>query len=171
MKKIKLLIILFLASFQIQAMSNEKNDAILLSNGNIISGHIVKFGKNFFKIKTSNDLLKITNNDVVMVSVGQDMTDFEKLSLGELDGKRYAKRKGGNIVLGFFTGLIGTGIVYLTSSQYPSLEAMNGPNKAIIDDPVYLRGYEKGAKSKSGGNALIGTAAWVALLIIAAAGA
>ena len=64
-----------------------------------------------------------------MVSVGQDMTDFEKLSLGELDGKRYAKRKGGNIVLGFFTGLIGTGIVYLTSSQYPSLEAMNGPNK------------------------------------------
>ena len=47
---------------------------------------------------------------------------------------------------------------------------MNGPNKAIVDDPVYLKGFEKGARAKSGGNALIGTAAWVALVLVAAAG-
>ena len=151
-------------------MSNEKDDAILLKNGNIISGHIMKFGRNSIKIKTSDNLIKILNDDITIITVGQELSDFEKLSLGELDGKRYAKRKGGNIVLGFFTGLIGTGIVYLTSSQYPSFEAMNGPNKAIVDDPVYLKGFEKGARAKSGGNALIGTAAWVALVLLAAAG-
>lgn len=166
----KLMLIIFLAGLQVQAMSNEKDDAILLKNGNIISGHIMKFGRNSIKIKTSDNLIKILNDDITIITVGQELSDFEKLSLGELDGKRYAKRKGGNIVLGFFTGLIGTGIVYLTSSQYPSFEAMNGPNKAIVDDPVYLKGFEKGARAKSGGNALIGTAAWVALVLVAAAG-
>lgn len=166
----KLMLIIFLAGLQVQAMSNEKDDAILLKNGNIISGHIMKFGRNSIKIKTSDNLIKILNDDITIITVGQELSDFEKLSLGELDGKRYAKRKGGNIVLGFFTGLIGTGIVYLTSSQYPSFEAMNGPNKAIVDDPVYLKGFEKGARAKSGGNALIGTAAWVALVLLAAAG-
>ena len=164
------MLIIFLAGLQVQAMSNEKDDAILLKNGNIISGHIMKFGRNSIKIKTSDNLIKILNDDITIITVGQELSDFEKLSLGELDGKRYAKRKGGNIVLGFFTGLIGTGIVYLTSSQYPSFEAMNGPNKAIVDDPVYLKGFEKGARAKSGGNALIGTAAWVALVLVAAAG-
>ena len=164
------MLIIFLAGLQVQAMSNEKDDAILLKNGNIISGHIMKFGRNSIKIKTSDNLIKILNDDITIITVGQELSDFEKLSLGELDGKRYAKRKGGNIVLGFFTGLIGTGIVYLTSSQYPSFEAMNGPNKAIVDDPVYLKGFEKGARAKSGGNALIGTAAWVALVLLAAAG-
>ena len=166
----KLMLIIFLAGLQVQAMSNEKDDAILLKNGNIISGHIMKFGRNSIKIKTSDNLIKILNDDITIITVGQELSDFEKLSLGELDGKRYAKWKGGNIVLGFFTGLIGTGIVYLTSSQYPSFEAMNGPNKAIVDDPVYLKGFEKGARAKSGGNALIGTAAWVALVLLAAAG-
>ena len=166
----KLMLIIFLAGLQVQAMSNEKDDAILLKNGNIISGHIMKFGRNSIKIKTSDNLIKTLNDDITIITVGQELSDFEKLSLGELDGKRYAKRKGGNIVLGFFTGLIGTGIVYLTSSQYPSFEAMNGPNKAIVDDPVYLKGFEKGARAKSGGNALIGTAAWVALVLLAAAG-
>lgn len=161
----KLMLIIFLAGLQVQAMSNEKDDAILLKNGNIISGHIMKFGRNSIKIKTSDNLIKILNDDITIITVGQELSDFEKLSLGELDGKRYAKRKGGNIVLGFFTGLIGTGIVYLTSSQYPSFEAMNGPNKAIVDDPVYLKGFEKGARAKSGGNALIGTAALVALVL------
>ena len=148
----KLMLIIFLAGLQVQAMSNEKDDAILLKNGNIISGHIMKFGRNSIKIKTSDNLIKILNDDITIITVGQELSDFEKLSLGELDGKRYAKRKGGNIVLGFFTGLIGTGIVYLTSSQYPSFEAMNGPNKAIVDDPVYLKGFEKGARALPAGH-------------------
>ena len=162
----KFMLIIFLAGLQVQAMSNEKDDAILLKNGNIISGHIMKFGRNSIKIKNSDNLIKILNDDITIITVGHELSDFEKLSLGELDGKRYAKRKGGNIVLGFFTGLIGTGIVYLTSSQYPSFEAMNGPNKAIVDDPVYLKGFEKGARAKSGGNALIGTAAFLAFLLV-----
>ena len=171
MKKNNFLFIALFAFLSIQLHANN-NDRIIKSNGDVISGEIIKLGNSHFKIKINeNKVVRVSNYDVVMVSFAQELSDFEKMKLGELDGKRYAKRKGGNIALGFFTGLIGTGIVYLTSSQYPGFEAMNGSNKAIVGDPAYIEGYEKGAKAKSGGNALIGTAAWVLLLLLATAGA
>ncbi|MEK9566975.1 MAG: hypothetical protein VW125_07695, partial [Flavobacteriaceae bacterium] len=119
-----------------------------------------------FKIKTSNDIIKIHNYDVEIVSFAQELSDFEKTQLGKLDGRRYAKRKGGNIVLGFLTGLIGTGLVYLSSAQQPSYEAMLGENKKYKDDPYYLDGYRKGARAKSTESALIGTLGFWALLVI-----
>ena len=110
--------------------------------------------------------IRIKNSEVSYVVIGQELSAMEKMSLGELDGKRYAKRAGGNVILGFFTGLIGSGIVYLTSNQTPSFEAMAGPNKAIVNDAMYVNGYIKGAKNKSTQNALIGTIGWVVLLLL-----
>ncbi len=137
------------------------NDRIILKDGTIIKGEIVKFGSNSFRIINNEGKVKVKNDNVSIISFSQDLTDAEKYRLGVLDGKRYAKRKGGNIVVGILFGLIGTGVVYLTSSQYPSFEASVGANKAIVGDPAYVAGYEKGARQRSGSNALIGTAAWV----------
>ena len=145
-------------------------DAIQLDNGMVITGEISKFGSNSFTIATLDGDVKVANNRVNVVVVGQDMTDIEKYRLGKLDGKRYAKNKGGNFAVGFFFGLIGAGVVYLTADQMPSYEAAMGPNKAIVNDANYMRGYEKGAQAKSGGNALLGTAVWVGLIILAAVG-
>ena len=102
----------------------------------------------------------------MIIGFNQELAPAEKYRLGILDGKRFAENKGGNIALGFFTGLIGTLVVYLTSEQMPSYQAMNGPNKAIVNDMDYVRGYEKGARQKSGGNALIGTGILVAAAIL-----
>ena len=143
-----------------------KNDYIALNDGTIIQGEIVKFGSNSFRIINNEGKIKINNDDISIISFGQELTDEEKYRLGILDGKRYAKRKGGNVLLGFFFGLLGTGIVYLTSSQYPTFEASIGSNKTIIGDSAYVAGFEKGARQRSGGNALIGTAAWVVLVAV-----
>lgn len=143
-------------------------DYLVLQSGEVYKGEIVKFGTNSFKIEDeSGKISEIKNIDVNLVALGQDLTAIEKYNLGVLDGKRYAQNKGGNLALGFFTGIIGTGIVYLTSDQVPSPSAQLGPNKLIVNDPDYSRGYSKGAKSKSGGNALIGTIIWIGLLLIA----
>lgn len=147
-------------------------DFILLNSGEVVQGEIVKFGSTFFTIEKENgSSLKIHNEEVNLVAVSQEMTSGEKYRLGILDGKRYAKNKGGNFAIGLFFGLIGTAIVYVSSDQMPSYEAMNGSNKALVNEVDYLRGYEKGAKAKSGGKALIGTLISVGILIIANASA
>ena len=147
--------------------STINEDIIVLNTGKTLKGHIVKFGSNSFKLTTINGEIKVPNNEVVLVGIGQDMSDMEKFRLGQLDGKRYAKNKFGNLAVGFFFGLLGTAAVYLTSEQAPSFEAMAGPNKTIVNDANYIMGYEKGAKSKSGRQALIGAIAWLTLVIIA----
>jgi hypothetical protein len=150
----------------------EYQDYILLNSGEVVRGEIVKFGSTFFTIEKENgSTLKIHNEDVNLVAVSQEMTSGEKYRLGILDGKRYAKNKGGNFAIGLFFGLIGTAIVYVSSDQMPSYEAMNGSNKALVNEVDYLRGYEKGAKAKSGGKALIGTLISVGILIIVNASA
>jgi len=146
-------------------------DAILLEDGTFIKGEITKIGKNYFKIYNGEETLKISNDNVTLVSFAQELKDMEKYQLGILDGKRYAKNKGGNLLIGMFFGLIGTGIVYIASDQYPSAEASIGPNKTILNDANYIRGYSKGAKSKSGGQALIGTGIYLGLILIALSGA
>jgi len=142
-------------------------DVLLLTSGEVIKGEIVKFGKNSFKVESiDKNLIKVENKEVAMVAVAQDMTSGEKYRLGMLDGKRYAINKGGNFAVGFFAGLIGTAIVYVSSEQMPSNNAINGSNKAIVDDANYLLGYSKGAKSKAGKNALLGTLSSVVLVLI-----
>lgn len=166
MKKALLtLIIVFSAVFAVSAENNK--DFFLLKSGEIIEGEIVKFGANSFKVETSEGLIRINNMDVNLVAVNQDMTPGEKMRLGILDGKRYAKNKGGNLAVGLFFGLIGTAVVYIASDQMPSWEASTGPNKAIVNDSDYMAGYSKGAKSKSGGQALIGSLVWIGLLLAA----
>lgn len=145
---------------------NPNKDYIALNNGDIIQGEIVKLLPNSFKIITGDGEIKIKNKDVVIVGFNQELTPAEKYRLGILDGKRYAENKGGNLAIGFFFSLVGTLIVYVTSEQIPGYQAMSGPNKAIVNDMDYVRGYEKGARQKSGGNALIGTGILVAAAII-----
>lgn len=145
---------------------NPNKDYIALNNGDIIQGEIIKLLPNSFKIMTDEGKFKIKNKDVLIVGFNQELTQAEKYRLGILDGKRFAENKGGNLALGFLTGLIGTLIVYVTSEQMPGYQAMNGPNKAVVNDMEYVRGYEKGARQKSGGQALIGTGILVAAAII-----
>jgi len=172
MKKIILLsIFIILVSSPAWATNEIDNnpsteDIIIINNGMAIKGHIIKFGNNSFKVDTSEGLIKVSNNDVVIISIGQDLTDMEKFRLGKLDGKRYAKNKVGNWATGFFFSILGTGIVYLTSNQLPSYKAMLGANKPIVDDMNYIMGYEKGAKNTSGSMALYGTLTWLILLLL-----
>ena len=163
------LVLLIISTSSVYANSKSRDtDFLLLTNGQIVTGEIVKFGSNTFKVKTSDGFVQVKNADVSLVAIGQELTSGEKMKLGILDGKRYAKNKGGNLAVGFFFGLIGTAIVYASSDQMPSYKATEGPNKALVDDANYLLGYSKGAKKKSGGNALIGAAISFGLFAIIA---
>ena len=148
------------------SFSSFANDKILLTDGSIVEGEITRFGKNRFVVETEFGRKVVLNSLVSLVAVDQEMSESEKYQLGVLDGKRYAKNKGGNFAVGFFFSLLGTAVVYLTSDQYPSMEASLGPNKEIIGDASYMNGYNKGATSKSGGSALTGSLVWIALLLL-----
>ncbi len=138
-------------------------DVVILANGESIQGEIVKFSTNSLKIKNDDGILKIKNNEIGLIALAQELTAAEKYQLGILDGKRYALNKGGNLAVGFFFGLIGTAVVYVSSDQLPSYQAANGAQKAIANDINYIQGYEKGARSKSGSQALIGNGILVLL--------
>tara|TARA_B100001059_G_C17715539_1_gene517777 strand:+ start:380 stop:925 length:546 start_codon:yes stop_codon:yes gene_type:complete len=157
-----------LYAFNFNKIINSNKDYIQLKNGNIIQGEIIKIGSNSFKILTDDGKVKIKNNEVVIAGFNQELLPVEKYRLGVLDGKRYAQNQNGNLALGFLTGPLGVIIVYLTSEQMPALDAINSTNKAIVDDMDYVQGYEKGARQKSGGKALLGSAiaAAAAALII-----
>ena len=166
-------LMMMLGNAPVWAMAGKSNvktfaeDVVVLSDGSKITGSITKFGFSSVKIRVAGETIKVKNDDIGLIAVGKELSETEKYRLGVLDGKRYAENKGGNLAVGFFFGIIGTAVVYLTSEQSPSFKAIAGPNKAVVDDINYLRGYEKGAKAKSGGQALIGTAIWTGLLIIA----
>ena len=156
----------FVAVALMMSLSALANDKILMTDGSIVEGEITRFGKNRFIVETESGREVVLNSLVHLVAVDQDLSDMEKYQLGVLDGKRYAKNKGGNFAVGFFFSLLGTAVVYLTSDQYPSYEASLGPNKEILDDANYVNGYNKGAKSKSGGSAATGALIWIALLLL-----
>ena len=138
-------------------------DVVILANGESIQGEIVKFSANSLKIKNDHGIVKIKNNEIGLIALAQELTAAEKYQLGILDGKRYALNKGGNLAVGFFFGLIGTAVVYVSSDQLPSYQAANGAQKAIANDINYIQGYEKGARSRSGSQALIGNGILVLL--------
>lgn len=153
------LILLFSNSTLIWAKpldSNDKSDVLITTNGVVHKGKIVKFSVNSIKIRNANGLTKIKNNYISIIGINQELTAAEKYQLGILDGKRYAKNKGGNLAVGFFLGLIGTAIVYLSSEQLPSQSLVSNENNLIVNDIYYIRGYEKGSRKKSATNALLG---------------
>ncbi|MAJ38383.1 MAG: hypothetical protein CMC19_10855 [Flavobacteriaceae bacterium] len=161
-------ILCFVFTLQLSAMDDFEvkepiTDVVILANGESIQGEIVKFSANSLKIKNDDGILKIKNNEIGLIALAQELTAAEKYQLGILDGKRYALNKGGNLAVGFFFGLIGTAVVYVSSDQLPSYQAANGAQKAIANDINYIQGYEKGARSKSGSQALIGNGILVLL--------
>ena len=135
---------------------DKKNDLLVTIDGTIHEGEIVSFSNNSVKIRNVDGLIKVKNKQISIIGINQELTAAEKYQLGILDGKRYAKNKGGNLAVGFFLGLIGTAVVYLSSEQLPSDSTMVGDNKLIIDDIYYIRGYEKGSRKKSTSNAFLG---------------
>lgn len=135
---------------------NDVSDVLVTTDGVVHKGEIVKFSVNSVKIRNANGLTKIKNNRISIIGINQELTDAEKYQLGILDGKRYAKNKGGNIAVGFFLGLIGTAVVYLSSEQLPSQSLVSNENNLIANDIYYIRGYEKGSRKKSTTNALLG---------------
>lgn len=153
------LVLLFSNSTLIWAKSlnlNDASDVLVTTNGVVQKGEIVKFSVNSVKIRNANGLTKIKNNRISIIGINQELTDAEKYQLGILDGKRYAKNKGGNLAVGFFLGLIGTAVVYLSSEQLPSQSLASNKNNLIVNDIYYIRGYEKGSRKKSTTNALLG---------------
>lgn len=174
--------LIFMTSTAISTASSSKDehlqDVILLNTGELIKGEIVHFGSNSFKIETLSGTKRIKNNTVSIVAIGQELTSLEKMKLGKLDGKRYAKNKAGNFAIGFASGLFAiptSGIsliapaaaIYITSDQLPGFEAQNGSNKAIVNDENYIVGYTKGVKSKSTVLAVFGGIGGAVLSIIA----
>ena len=135
---------------------NDVSDVLVTTDGVVHKGEIVKFSVNSVKIRNANGLTKIKNNRISIIGINQELTDAEKYQLGILDGKRYAKNKGGNLAVGFFLGLIGTAVVYLSSEQLPSQSLVSNENNLIANDIYYIRGYEKGSRKKSTTNALLG---------------
>ena len=135
---------------------NDTSDVLVTTDGVVHKGEIVKFSVNSVKIRNANGLTKIKNNRISIIGINQELTDAEKYQLGILDGKRYAKNKGGNLAVGFFLGLIGTSVVYLSSEQLPSQFLVSNENNLIANDIYYIRGYEKGSRKKSTTNALLG---------------
>lgn len=135
---------------------NDVSDVLVTTDGAVHKGEIVKFSVNSVKIRNANGLTKIKNNRISIIGINQELTDAEKYQLGILDGKRYAKNKGGNLAVGFFLGLIGTAVVYLSSEQLPSQSLVSNENNLIVNDIYYIRGYEKGSRKKSTTNALLG---------------
>ena len=154
---------LVLINFKVKGAENPAKDidpfgdVVLIIDGNSIYGEIIEISKNSIKIKNENGVTKIKNNNIALIGVSQELSSAEKYRLGILDGKRYAKNKGGNFAVGFFFGLIGTAVVYASSDQIPSYDAMINNDNIVTNDVFYLQGYSKGARKKSGGMALFGT--------------
>ena len=153
-------------NYAIRSNAETGYDYIALKDGTIIKGDIVKFAANSFRIITDEGKIRVNNKDVVIAGFSQELTQAERYALGRLDGKRYAENQLGNMLVGFLFPLLGTVVVYLTSDQSPSFEALAGPNQAVVNDINYIRGYEKGASAKSGGNALIGAVISIAAAIL-----
>ena len=89
MKKLILILLITFSNF-ISA-----NDVILINDGSIIQGEILKFANNRLMIQTNEGTEVIKNSQINLIAISQNLTEQEKFQLGKLDGKRYAKNKGG----------------------------------------------------------------------------
>lgn len=144
-----------------------KKDFIFLQSGDVLEGDIKKMKKNSFVIEiSSNDYVKVKNENVGLVAFSDSLTERELYRLGELDGKRFATGTGANFMVGFVFGIIGTAIVYASAGQEPSKKVKQGRKSNIVDDINYREGYERGSNRKSGNSALSGTVSSLAILIV-----
>lgn len=145
-----------------------KKDFIFLQNGDVLEGDIKKMKKNSFVIEiSSNDYVKVKNENVGIVAFSDSLTERELYRLGELDGKRFATGQGANFMVGFVFGIIGTAIVYGSGGQEPSKKVKQGRDSNIIEDINYREGYARGSSRTSGSSALTGTIVSLAGLLIA----
>lgn len=132
-------------------------DFIILTNGDLVRGEIIRISNNKITLKDEKGRRRISTAEVGLVSFQEELSELEKFKLGELDGRRFATNSAGNFAIGALFGVVGAAIVYSTAEQTPTFMLYNGPNKGIVDDASYLRGYAKGSRIASGESALIGS--------------
>ncbi len=169
--KRKIIAIILLLSFSMSFAKNiadtkilkdsttPKSDVIVLVNGEHLKGEIVKMTKNaFVLLNENNEKVKIKNDDVLLVGFAQEISAYEKYQLGLLDGKRANKKRDfGNALVGVLLGIIGAGIVYISSNKIPFEADVLPENVKLINDFNYQQGFKKGAKKQAGNAALVGT--------------
>ena len=168
----KFILFISLLAYGLTFANTSTFDYIYLENGDLVQGHIVKIGSKRIKIKIDEKNHSINHRDELGVVFGQEPTSEEKYKLGKLDGKRFAKNQTGNLLFGtvsLITGGLPILIIYATSRQSPHNDGITEENKLIIDDEHYLRGYKRGAKSKSTWEAVKGGLIGAGALFLVAA--
>ena len=90
----------------------------------------------------------------------------ELYRMGRQDGAQYYGG-GGAFAGGFFAAptLIGPLIIMAVP---PPLDSPRNPNRALLDDPDYRKGYKKAAHGKKAGHVLVGMITGLAALFVAA---
>ena len=88
--------------------------------------------------------------------------------IGVMDAHNFHRKDGEHIVLGIFTGVFGV-IGSALSSPKPNknnIVVNYSHHKDLLNDPQYVRGYKKTAAGKNTGNAALGWATWLLILLI-----
>lgn len=108
-----------------------------------------------------------TKDNSASNSNSSSASNFEK---GKTDAQLFHKKIFGHIVLGLFLGIIGLICAALSSpSPYKDSQcAMLSQNKNLFNDPDYLRGYKRQARTQNVIYTGIGWLIWLILLIAAA---
>jgi hypothetical protein len=156
------------------------NDIIRLTNNLEFIGDVKKISNCYVKFKTNGEKYWIPVDDIHFIKFENPndkvLLDYNKLSgsdkcmKGQMDAEMYHGKKGGHIALGFLFGpfaMIGAAIAEPTPQRGQSTMMMS-ENKELFNDPSYLTCYKKKARAKNVGNAGIGWASWVLILLLAA---
>ena len=100
-----------------------------------------------------------------------ELSASDKCHLGTMDADMYHGWKGASVTSGVCCGVFGVlacAIGSPTPEKGKQTSMMSG-NKDLFSDPNYRKCYEKKARGTKINHALIGWAAWLLLLVVAAA--
>jgi hypothetical protein len=172
MKKILLFALL------LSSLTSYSKDKIKLSSGKTVRCNIVSLEQDRLTYTHRHQTITVSPSDVLLIEVDPDNTTIiEKLRLnyqenplaaceiGKADAIAYHNRGFGNFCLGFFFGafgVIGTAVGTPRSPDYVKI-----PIKENLQNPEYLKCYEKKARGKNVGSAVGGWATFLLILVLA----
>jgi len=175
MKKTLFFLILLIAAGSVQA-----GDLITLTNGMQFEGKVKRVEKCSVAFKARGRMYEIPATDILTV-VFENPSDRVYLDYlttmagdpdaclkGKQDAENYHGKAGLHMVLGVLFGpfaVIGAAVSSPTPATGSQTMLMS-KNKELFGDPEYLSCYQKKARGINVGNAAIGWAAWVALVIL-----
>lgn len=175
MKTKFLLLTLFLVPFIAKG-----NDTLTLTNQAVFSGKIVKIENCIVTFKFQGDKYDVPAEDILFVKFADPTnkiyTDYLELVSsyqegtclkGQLDASNYHGKAGFHVAMGVLFGpfaLIGAAVADPTPEK-STKTLMMSENKDLFNNAEYLACYRKKAKSQNVGNAALGWAAWIVLLL------